>query len=211
MKKYNEFLNEEIDFKIYETDFKLIKNKNLEQEIDEYQFTTTNDNNYSVYFMLTEEDDDILPNGQLLSRYTELNKIPTIFFSLSDRLFQNSFNNLTNKQEYLEVMGKVAYIIRKYMDKYDYDVYTYNTDDKKNNFYIYYWKYFNDFLRINMYSKNYSPNGKKIINYLVKDYQRFMFEAKYVKTSENDVLILPWSTREEVDKIVKERKNNGTF
>lgn len=104
MFNYNDFLNE-MEFNMIPTDYEIKEKYHMDILIEEYVFTTTKFNDYSIYFMLTEEDDGLLPNNQLLSRYTELDKIPTIFFSLTDRPMDLGFNDLTNKNEFMEVMG----------------------------------------------------------------------------------------------------------
>lgn len=195
MKKYVEYLNEEIEFNLIPTNFEINKINYQNKDIDEYSFETINGNLYSIYFMLTEEDDELLPNKKHLSDYTDINKIPTIFFSLQDNNFDDTFDILTNRNEYLEVMGKVTYIIMEYISKHNYDVYTYNADKRRNNFYSYYRKHFHDFLKVYLPSKNYfEENGeKKIINYLIKDYQRYITESNYVVFSDGTRLVLPWT------------------
>ena len=184
MFNFKEFLNE-ISFNVVPTEYDPKKIIHEGNEIEENIFTSNNGNEYSVYFSITTENDIKLPNGNYLSRYTDLNKMPTIFFSLTERDFDSSFNNLTNKKEFLEVMGKVVFIIRNYIDSHDYTVYTYstNSNDKKDIFYNYYHKEFTEFFKVNLPSLNYIINDGEYENvcYLIKDYHQFRFENKYIQ------------------------------
>jgi len=137
-----------------------------------YNFISNNDNSYSVYFLITEEDNIKLSNGEFLKEYTELNNIPTIFFSLSERGFGKNFDLLTNKMEFLEVMGEVVFLILEYIKKHNYTTFSIGeVGDKKIHFYNHYRKYFKDFDILTGKSKNYidDDNNKISAYYLVKN------------------------------------------
>ena len=136
-----EYLNE-IDFNILSTEYVIDK----QDDILRYSFLSDKKNSYSIYFFLTEEDNEKLSNNSYLTDYSESNKIPTIFFSLTERNFDDNFNELTNKHEFLEIMGKIVFIILEYMKKYKYNVYSIGiVNSKIINLYNNYRKYFNDF------------------------------------------------------------------
>ena len=159
---YREILNNlnEITFEKIKTSFD-ISNKFLEnREVDEYSFISNKGHRYSVYFMITEEDDMKISDNKMLSDYTNLDKITTVFFSLTEREFGSNFNNLTNKNEYLEVLGKVVFLIREYINRHNYQVYSFGVvSNKKQDFYNNYHKYFNDFLRIYGVSRYYNEEN----------------------------------------------------
>jgi hypothetical protein len=183
MKNYNSYkldLLTEISFEIIKTSYDISTKYLNNKEVLVYSFTSKKDNEYSVYFLMTEEEDfDI--NDKKLSDYCNLDEIPTIFFSLTKREFGESFDSLVNKQEYLEVMGKVVYLIKKYMSNHNYNVYTIGeVSDKKQDFYNNYNKYFKDFLMIKNKSQYYSTN--KCI-YLIKDLNKYNVDK--IKIDEN--------------------------
>ena len=74
--------------------------------------------------MLTNEYNEKLSNGYFLKQYCDLENIPTIFFSLTERGFGSDFDDLTDKKEFLEIMGKVIFLIREYIKKHDYKVFS---------------------------------------------------------------------------------------
>jgi hypothetical protein len=158
----------ELDFNIKETEYNInILNNNINQ----YEFISKNNNSYSVYFKITKENNEKLSDNTYLKDYTNLNNIPTIFFSLTDRGFDNNFDNLTNKEEFLEVMGKVIYCILEYINRNNYSVYSIGEiGNKKINFYNNYRKYFKDYTILTGLSSNYlnKNNKKKKAYYLIK-------------------------------------------
>jgi len=169
--KYDEFIKE-IEFNLIETEYITNYKELRDIEVEEKQFTSKNNNLYSVYFMITEEDDEKLSNGKYLSEYTELDKIPTIFFSISERGFGENFDKLTNKKEYLEVMGKVVYIIFNYINKHNYTTYSVGElGDKKINFYNNYRKHFKEFTVLTGPSSFYTDSNdeKGTAYFLVKE------------------------------------------
>ena len=164
MFNYNNFRINEIDFNIVETEFTILRSDNIER----YDFISKKGNSYSVYFKMTDEDDEELSNGNQLSAYTDLDKIPTIFFSLTKRGLND---DLVDKKEQLEIMGKVVYIILEYIETNNFTTYSIGeVGDKKINFYNYYRKHFNSMEILTGKSKNYLDNddNKKISYYLIK-------------------------------------------
>ena len=172
--KYSDFLCE-LNFDLIYVkptlSYTMLDNK----DVGVFTFDTRSNNYYSVYISISTEEDEEIYNTNLgkhhLSEYTELTKIPTIFYSLTSRKFGKDFDDLTNNKEYLEVIGKVGYIIRDYMDKNSqYTVYSIGgVLDKKLNFYNYYQKHFKDFVPFDGKTSNYpTMNGKGNAEYLVK-------------------------------------------
>ena len=172
-KNYREDINKlnEITFEKLVTSYK-ISNKILNgKDVEEYTFISNKGNSYSVYFMLTKEKNQKIRDNEYLKDYTDLDNIPTIFYSLSEREFGYEFDKLTNKNEYLEVMGKVVFLIREYINKHDYKVYSMGkVSDKKQDFYNYYHKHFKDFLNISGRSNYYNSNN---CIFLIKDANQF--------------------------------------
>jgi hypothetical protein len=160
----------ELDFNIHDTEYSI---NNIE-DIIQYSFISKNDYSYSVYFKLTKEDNEHLSNGKYLKDYCDLNNIPTIFFSLTERGFGNNFDDLTSNKEFLEVMGKVVFLIKEFIQKNDYNVYTIGeVGSKKYKFYNNYRKYFSDYMILTGKSKNYlDKNNNKMNAY-------FMIKEKY--------------------------------
>jgi hypothetical protein len=143
---FKNFNINEIDFNIYDVEYSISYHNINNNEIVSYDFLSNKNNSYSVYFMITNEKDTLLSNGDYLSKFGNINKIPTIFFSLTNRKFEDNFNDLTNKNEKLEVLGKVVFIILEYIKNHNYNIYSIGVvGDKKINFYNYYRKYFKDF------------------------------------------------------------------
>jgi len=166
--KYLDYLNE-VDFNILSTEFSI---SNIENKILSYSFLSNNNVSYSVYFQITTENDEKLSNGKKLSDYTDINNIPTIFFSLTENGFGEKFDELVDKNEFLEVMGKVVFIILEYIKKKKLNIYSIGeVDDKKIKFYNNYRKYFKDFIILTGKSKNYlnDKGDKKNAYYLVKN------------------------------------------
>lgn len=168
--QFNKFkLNEELDFKMSPTDYEIIKSNPLfipgaKDEI--YRFITTNNNSYDLYFSLTNEGDYKLSNGNNIKNITT-SLIPTIFFSLTERgLDTLTFDELTDKGEKFEVMGKIIFLINEYDKIYNYKLYSVGEVSKeKYKFYSYYLHNLPQFEILDGKSDNY--NGKKCY-YLVK-------------------------------------------
>ena len=179
MFNYNNFNINEIDFNLKQTLFSVSIN---DDNIERYEFLTDKGNSYSVYFMITEENDIELSNGENLSKYTKLNKIPTIFFSLTENgLDGENFDELVNKNEQLEVMGKVVFIILEYIKTNIYTTYSIgDVGNKKINFYNYYKKYFKDFDIFIGDSENYFD--------VEKGYKKAYYLIKKEKTRKNKML-----------------------
>ena len=168
--KYWEFLNE-VSFDLIETNYEINYHVLNNLNVESYDFISNKDNNYSVYFMITKEEDEILSNDEFLSKYTQLNNIPTIFFSLTEKGFGKEFDTLTNNKEYLEVMGKVVYLILEFINKHNYTTYSIGeVSDKKMNFYNYYRKHFRNFSMLTGLSSFYKnrENEKTKVTYMIK-------------------------------------------
>lgn len=181
-----EYLNE-IDFNIISTEYAISKM----DDIIRYTFLSNKKNSYSVYFRTTSEDNEKLSDSSNLSDYTDLNNIPTIFFSLTERNFDDNFNELTNKQEFLEIIGKVVFIILEIIRKNNYTVYSIGTVGSKNiQLYNHYRKYFNQFKIETGLSKNYidDSNNKQYVYYLIKNKNTKKYEK--VKIDNNAYLKL---------------------
>ena len=162
-------LNEELDFKMLETDFKEIIIPSLfvpNRNDIIYQFISNSGNSYDLYFSLTVENNYILSNGKYIFDYTN-GFINTIFFSLTERgLDSLSFDKLTNKGEKFEIMGKVIWLINQYDSKYQYNIYSVGeVDSNKYQFYSYYLHNLPQFTITEGNSRNY--DGKKCY-YLIK-------------------------------------------
>lgn len=105
-------LNEELDFNPIKCDYesKFINNGGL--IISVFTFKSKSGVSYSVYINNTLESNHLLSNGVYLQSVNNNKSIPTIYFSETSRgLDPIYFNTLTNKGEFMEVMGKVIYII----------------------------------------------------------------------------------------------------
>lgn len=162
-------LNEELEFKMIETNFKEIKINSIlvKGERDTiYRFISNSGNSYDVYFSLTKEVGVKLKENTYITDYTN-NYIPTIFFSLTNRgLDINTFDLLTNKNEKFEVMGKVIYLIDYFVNSNNYEVYSIGeVNIDKYRFYSYYLHNLPYFTIKEGDSNNY--NGK-MVYYLIK-------------------------------------------
>jgi len=162
-------LNEELDFKMIETDFKKIPIDSIfipGEKDTIYRFFLNSGNSYDLYFSLTKEVGSKLKDSKSISDYTD-NYIPTIFFSLTNRgLNVNTFDLLTNKNEKFEVMSKVIYLIDNFVNSNNYDVYSIGeVDENKYRFYSYYLHNLPYFKIKEGTSNNY--NGK-MAYYLIK-------------------------------------------
>jgi len=145
------FLNEMI-FPSIQTTYDIDRSNNNFNTYDyRYTFKTIKNNEYSVYFLMTkEEDNTTLNDGTILPNII----IPTILFSETknglDPLF---FNKLTNYNEFSEVMGKVMYIILDFIKSHNFNIYSIGSvDDKKLKYYNNYINHLNDFNIINGHS-----------------------------------------------------------
>ena len=162
------FINEDLDFKMVETKFIEIEIPSLfiPGEKDKiFRFISTKGNSYDLYFCLTLEDNCQLSNGRFIRDYDS--PIPTIFFSLTERgLDPLTFDDLTNRSEKFEVMGKITWLISQYGLKYSNNIFSIGeVDSKKYQFYLHYLHNLPQFSLTEGYSKNYG--GKKCY-YLVK-------------------------------------------
>jgi hypothetical protein len=142
IKKFNNFkLNEELDFDIKPTEYSILKISPLfvGKEDMIYRFVSKSGESYDIYFSLTKESNHILSNGENIDKYTK-SFIPTIFFAPTERGLETSiFDKLTNKNEMLEVMGKVIYLINEYDKVNNFSVYSIGeVDKKKYKFYSYF-------------------------------------------------------------------------
>lgn len=121
-------LNEELEFKMFETTFEeiIIDSIMVYDEKDTiYRFISSSGTSYDLYFSLTSEFGSKLKDNTYINVYSGDNYIPTIFFSLTDRgLDVNTFDLLTNKNEKFEVMGKVIYLIDHFVKLNKYNVYS---------------------------------------------------------------------------------------
>jgi hypothetical protein len=167
-------LNEELDFKSIPTDYKIVRINPLFEANNEfdtiYQFTTKSKNSYDVYFSLTMESNHLLSNSKNLHYYT-FEYIPTIFFSLTERgLNPLNFDDLTDKNEKFEVMGKIIFLISEFINKHDYKVYSVGeVGDKKYKFYSYYLHNLPNLTMVDGESDNYG--GRKCY-YLINENRR---------------------------------------
>ena len=170
MFKFNEFLFE-MAFESREVEYTILYKSLGGKMVEVYRFLSKNGTSYDVCFALTTEDDEELPNGDKLSDYTELDKIPTIFFSLTNRGFGEDYNDLSNKFEQFDILSKIVYIIGEYMNTHNYTVYTVGgVEEQKMKFYLNYMKHFNDYKQYDLPSKNYSVDGgKTMAKYLIKN------------------------------------------
>lgn len=170
IKSFNDFsLNEEIDWNIIPTNYSIINIVGLFVNSGQdviYRFTSNGGNSYDVYFSITHESNHLLSDGSNLYNYST-GSIPTIFFSLTERgVDPNVFDNPVNRNEYLEIMGKVVYLILEFISSHNYSVYSIGeVAFKKYKFYSNYKKYFTGFNIIEGPSDNY--NGH-IAYYLIK-------------------------------------------
>lgn len=175
----------EIDFNIISTEYYINYHKLDNNDVESYNFVSKNNTKYSVYFMITKEDNVLLSDKTYLKQHGNIDEIPTIFFSLTERNFDDNFDDITNNNEMLEVMGKVVYLIKEYINKHNYDIYSIGTtDDKKIKFYNHYRKYFKDYNILIGNSKYYFDNfnNNTDVFYLVKNNT---LNIKKLKLSEN--------------------------
>jgi len=189
--KFDEYIKE-IEFNILETEYTTNYKKLNNVDVEEKTFISNDNNLYSVYFMITTEEDEKLSDNSYLINHTKLNNIPTIFFSLTERGFGENFDKLANNKEYLEVMGKVVYIILDYIKKHDYTTYTIgDVGDKKIKFYNNYRKFFKDFNIVTGKSSFYKDkDGNKGVGYyLIKNINKNIDISK-IKLDENCYLII---------------------
>lgn len=118
--RFEDFINEEIEFNLIPCGYTSSKISHLGYDIDSFTFTTNKQNSYTVYIHYVIESNHRLDDGTLLQNLNK-NKdgiIPTIYFSESDRgLDPESFDVLSNKGEFMEVMGKVIFIISDFINK----------------------------------------------------------------------------------------------
>lgn len=189
IKNFYNFINE-IDFNLYSTDYIINEHILNGKNVQSYDFISKNNISYSVYFLLTSEENEKLSNNHYLDEYCDLN-IPTIFFSLSQREFGENFDELTNAKEFIEVMGKVVYCILEYINKHEFNVYSIGeVDSKKQNFYNYYRKYFKEFNILNGLSSYYRDinNNKTMVYYMIKRSEIKNENINYIKISNNNYL-----------------------
>lgn len=176
----------EIDFNIIPTEYNINYQNLNNKDVESYDFLSNIGTKYSVYFLLTNEDNELLSNNKHLLEYGDINNIPTIFFSLTNRGFGKNFDDLTNNNEKLEVMGKIIYLIKEYMNKHKYNIYSIgNVDDKKINFYNYYRKHFKEYQILTGKSKYYLDKNKNKSEsyYLIKHVDNIIVDN--IKLSEN--------------------------
>lgn len=163
LKKYDNFINEEIDFNLINCQFDRNFIDNFGISINCFTFITNRDNSYTVYIHNTVESNHLLESGILLQSINNNKQIPTIYFSETSRgLDPRYFNLLTNKSEFMEVMGKVIYIINEFINNNkQYDVFSVGgIDDKRFEFYKN-WMRNLSISRIEMgFSDNYDKNNK---------------------------------------------------
>ena len=161
---YKKFkLNEELEFKMIPTTYQEVNIKSLfiSGQIDKiFRFNSKSDTSYDLYFSFTKETNHTLSDDTNLHDYTKY-LILTIFFSLTERgLDPLVFDNLTNKSEQFEVMGKIIWLINEHHKKYKYDVYSIGeVDEKKYKFYTYFLHNLPQFSILKGNSDNY--NGRK--------------------------------------------------
>lgn len=175
----------EIEFNMIPTDYIINYTTLKNKKVESYDFDSKSGIGYSVYFLITNEDDELLSNNHYLNEYGDITNIPTIFFSLTNRGFGENFDDLTNNNEKLEVMGKIVYLINDYINKHDYDIYSIGeVDEKKMKFYNYYRKYFKEYQTLTDKSKYYTDieGNKTNAYYLVKSKNT---NINKIKLSEN--------------------------
>jgi hypothetical protein len=131
-------LNEELDFRPIKCDYDNRQVNNNGLIINIFTFLTKSNTSYSVYINDTLESNHLLSNGVYLQSVNKNKPIPTIYFSETSRgLDPIYFNTLTNKGEFMEVMGKVIYIIIDFISKNkQYNVFSIGeVEPSKFNFY----------------------------------------------------------------------------
>jgi hypothetical protein len=164
IKKYSYFLNEEIDFKMKPVDYEESNDIILGKKTKIYTFKTKNDE-YSLYFSLTNESNHLLSNEKYLYEYCNGLDIPTIYFSLKRRELSTDFDKLTGYDEQITVLGIVTYLINEFDMKYNYPVYSIGrVDTKKEKFYMYYLHNLNKFKILKGDSDSYQVG----VYYLIK-------------------------------------------
>jgi len=165
LKKYIEFINEEIEFKMFPVDYEERKDLIFNKETTIFEFKTKNDE-YSLYFSNTDERNHILSDGKYLYDYCDGKDIPTIYFSLKNRGLSIDFDVLTGYDEELTVLGSVIYLINEYDRRYNNPVYTIGyVDPKKERFYMYYLHNLKRFKLLKGDSYSYEGSGAY---YLIK-------------------------------------------
>lgn len=170
MKKFLNHINEMVFDKI-PTNYLTYKSKSIIPNLIDYKFDfiTKKGNEYSVYVMMTKEDNLLFDDNTKLSDVI----IPTILFSeTKNGLNPLYFNNLTNKNEFSEVMGKVIFIILDFINKHPYNIYSIGeVNDKKLNFYNHYKYHFNSFdIKVGNSTFYTNENGNYInAYYLIKN------------------------------------------
>ena len=93
-------------------------------------------------------------NGKIAS------KIISVEFTISGRT-DNTFDDLTKKDEQYDVIGKISFLIENFINKHsEFDIYLigYTTEIRKNSLYSNYYHLFNDFKLIKGKSE-YFPGG----------------------------------------------------
>ena len=131
-------LNEELDFNPINCEYDKISINNSGIIIKSFIFRSKNNISYSVYVNDTIESNHLLSNGIYLQTINKNKPIPTIYFSETSRgLDPNHINKLTNNGEFMDVMGKVIYIIIEYIkENKQYNVFSIGeVDPDKFNFY----------------------------------------------------------------------------
>lgn len=127
----------EVFDKLIPTDYKIINYGSYTA----MQFKTNSGNSYDLEFHYTTENTNtILNNNQILKQILNTNKdiinVIDIAFTLSDvqnKDNEEEFTIDTNLNEQYEVMGRIAYIAKKQLDKYKkYNVFIL-ADDKQSN------------------------------------------------------------------------------
>lgn len=163
----------EILTSIKETEYRIVSKQGyfIKDEKDYKIFFKTNSGaEYKLDLMRLKEDDIIINNQSILDLSTSKNEKGADIFAISYTLKSINLTNYdksTNKNEHYEVLGKVCYLLKEFMQKYpQYNIFCFgNLDQKRDTFYSNYLKLFKEF---NYYKvpSNYSHNGEAF--YLIK-------------------------------------------
>ena len=109
-----------------------------------YTFTTKSGNEYIIKFTMLKIPNIIKINNKFITQISNCNSgenppkfayIAGIHFTLSDRNETNA-NDLTNKNEQLELMGMIVNIVKQYMKEYTKcNIFVFGGDREKINLY----------------------------------------------------------------------------
>lgn len=109
-------LTEEMDFDIIPCVYQSGTINRGDLIIKTFTFRSESNTQYTVYINETHESNHLLSDNTYLQDINNQRPIPTIYFSETSRgLNPLTFGSLTNKNEFMDVMGKVIFIIKDFM------------------------------------------------------------------------------------------------